>query len=243
MTDAQTPSVAWTLDGRFLESRPGTTILEAADEAGEYIPRLCWAKDLSPAGACRVCTVRVNGRYQAACTQPLSSGMVVENDTEELHRFRSDLIDLLFVEGNHFCMFCEKSGACELQALAYRLGITAPRFPFTFPDRPVDATHPDLWIDRNRCILCGRCARASDELDGKNLFGFVGRGSDRRIEVNARTGLGETNAEATDRAVDACPTGALLRKRNAFRLPVGQRPYDRRPIGSASEQPASDPEE
>jgi coenzyme F420-reducing hydrogenase gamma subunit len=99
--------------------------------------------------------------------------MVVENDTELLRELRRDLIDMLFVEGNHFCMFCEKSGACELQALAYRFGITAPRYPFLAPRRGVDATHPDVLIDHNRCVLCARCIRASREVDGKNVFQFV----------------------------------------------------------------------
>jgi [NiFe] hydrogenase diaphorase moiety small subunit len=143
---------------------------------------------------------------------------------------------MLFVEGNHFCMFCEKSGECELQALAYRFGITAPRYPFMFPRREVDASHPDVMIDRNRCVLCGRCVRASRELDGKNVFGFVGRGRSKRIAANAATGLGDTDAEARDLAVAACPTGALLVKRSGFAVPVGRRTFDHRPIGSEVER-------
>ena len=125
-----------TIDGREIQGRPGQSILEAAEAAGVYIPRLCFMKGLTPAGSCRVCTVRVNGRPQSACTQPVRPGMIVENDTEELRGLRRDLIDMLFVEGNHFCMFCEKSGDCELQALAYRFGITAPKYPFMFPKPP-----------------------------------------------------------------------------------------------------------
>jgi [NiFe] hydrogenase diaphorase moiety small subunit len=87
-------------------------------------------------------------------------GMIVETDSERAGRPPRLLVEMLFVEGNHFCMFCEKSGNCELQALAYRFGITAPRFPYLFPEREVDASHPDILIDRNRCILCGRCVRA-----------------------------------------------------------------------------------
>jgi aerobic-type carbon monoxide dehydrogenase small subunit (CoxS/CutS family) len=133
------PTIPLTVDGRTIQARPGQTILEATDEAGIYVPRLCWLKGLLPFGSCRVCTVRVNGRPQAACTQPVTPGMVVENDTAELAALRRDLIDMLFVEGNHFCMFCAKSGNCELQALAYRFGIAAPRFPFAFPQRARDA--------------------------------------------------------------------------------------------------------
>ena len=226
----------FSVDGRRVEGRPGQSILEAAEESGVYIPRLCWLKGLTPAGACRVCTVRVNGRLQTACTQPAAPGAIVENDSAQLLQLRRDLIDMLFVEGNHFCMFCEKSGACELQALAYRFGITAPKYPFLFPRRDVDASHPDILLDRNRCILCGRCVRASQELDGKHAFDFVGRGRDKRLAVNAAAGLGATDAAAADRAIEACPTGSLLRKRVGYAVPVGQREFDHRPIGAAIER-------
>ncbi len=171
-----TESVSFTIDGVEIEAEAGQTILEAADAAGVYIPRLCHKPGLEPFGGCRLCTVTANGRPCSACTQPVAPGMIVENDTEKLKDFRKTLVEMLFVEGNHFCMFCEKSGNCELQALAYRLGITAPRFPFLFPKREVDASHPDILIDHNRCILCARCVRASRDVDGKQVFDFVGRG-------------------------------------------------------------------
>ncbi len=227
--------ITLTIDGKEIHARLGQSILEAAEEAGVYIPRLCWMKELSPSGSCRVCTVRVNGRTQSACTQPVARGMVVENDTEELRTLRRNLIDMLFVEGNHFCMFCEKSGDCELQALAYRFGITAPEYPFFFPERELDASHPEIFVDRNRCVLCGRCVRASEELDGKRVFGFVERGPAKRIAVNSEGRLGETDAEAGDRAVAACPTGSLLVKRVGYVVPLGQREFDHQPIGSEIE--------
>jgi [NiFe] hydrogenase diaphorase moiety small subunit len=227
-----------TVDGRQIEARPGQTILEATEGAGVYVPRLCWMKGLLPFGSCRVCTVRVNGRPQAACTQPVAPGMVIENDTEELRALRRDLIDMLFVEGNHFCMFCEKSGNCELQALAYRFGIAAPSYPFQFPQRALDASHPGIFLDRNRCVLCARCVRASRELDGKAVFGFTGRGPGKRLSVNAED-LAHTEAEATDRAVAACPTGSLLVKRVGYAVPVGRRRFDQQPIGSELEPAAA----
>jgi len=141
-------------------------------------------------------------------------------------------VEMLFVEGNHFCMFCEKSGNCELQAVAYRLGIAAPEFPYAFPHREVDASHPDIILDHNRCILCARCVRTSKDLDGKNVFGFVGRSGERRIEVNSEALLSDTNADVTDRAIDVCPVGALLPKRRGYRVPLGQRQYDHQPIGA-----------
>jgi [NiFe] hydrogenase diaphorase moiety small subunit len=229
--------ISLSIDGARITARPGQTVLEAAEDAGIYIPRLCFMKGLTPAGSCRVCTVRINGRAAAACTQPAAADMFVENDTDELRRLRRNVIDMLFVEGNHFCMFCEKSGACELQALAYRFGITAPKYPYLFPKRKLDATHPSILIDRNRCILCSRCVRASKEQDGKHVFGFVGRGRNKSLAVNAEHGLGHTDAAVTDLATAACPTGSLLVKRVGFSVPVGRRRFDLLPIGSDVEKP------
>jgi len=231
--------VTFTIDGVEVQGEPGQTIMAAADGAGIYIPRLCSMEGLVPHGSCRVCTVMVNGRPQSACTQPIAPSMVVENDTEELLGIRRDIIDMLFVEGNHFCMFCEKSGNCELQALAYRFGITHPKFPYMFPTREVDTSHPDIWIDRNRCILCGRCVRASRDLDGKHVFGFVGRGPEKRVSVNAEARLSDTDVDVTDKAVEACPVGALLKKRIAYAVPIGERKYDHEPIGSDIEKTAA----
>jgi len=228
-------TMKFTIDGAEVEGRAGQTILEAADEAGIYIPRLCHLKGLEPFGSCRVCTVLVNGRPQAACTQPISQGMVVENSTEQVREIRKDLIDMLFVEGNHFCMFCEKSGNCELQAMAYRFGITAPKYPYMFPDRAVDASHPDIMIDHNRCIRCARCVRASRDLDRKEVFGFVNRGPHKELAVNAAARLVDTIVDVTDQAISVCPVGALLKKRVGYAVPVGQRKYDHQPIGSEIE--------
>jgi len=233
-------TITLNIDGRNIEGRPGQTILEAAEDNGVYIPRLCWMKNLTPAGSCRVCTVRVNGRPQTACTQSIAPGMFVQNDTDELRDLRRNLIDMLFVEGNHFCMFCEKSGACELQALAYRFGIAAPKYPFMFPRRELDASHPDIFIDRNRCILCGRCVRASAELDGNRVFGFVRRGAEKCVAVDSNTGLGGTSAKPGDRAIEACPTGTLVVKRVGYAVPMGQRKFDHEPIGSDVERGAAD---
>lgn len=223
------------IDGQEISANPGETIIAAADRAGVYIPRLCHKEGLEPWGACRLCTVRVNGRPCSACTQPAVDGEIVENDVEDLRGFRKTLIEMLLVEGNHFCMFCEKSGHCELQGLAYRFGITAPRLPYQFKPREVDASHRDILIDQNRCILCARCVRASRDLDEKNVFQFVGRGRDKRIAVNSEAWLSDTDADVADQALDVCPVGALLRKRVGFAVPIGWRKYDLQVIGSEIE--------
>ena len=225
-------TIAFSIDGVEVKGRAGQTIMQAADEAGIYVPRLCSHRELVPHGSCRVCTVLVNGRPQAACTQPVAPGAIVENATEGLLAIRRNLIEMLFVEGNHFCMFCEKSGNCELQALAYRFGIAAPKYPYLFPKRELDASHPDIFIDRNRCVLCGRCVRASRDLDGKTVFEFVGRGPHKRVAVDAEAALADTKIALADKAVSACPVGAILRKRVGYVIPVGQRMYDAVPIGS-----------
>ena len=225
-------TITITIDGTPVDARPGQTVIEAADDAGVYIPRLCHKPPLRPFGSCRVCTVLANGRPASACTQPVVAGMVVESETDELRRLRRDIIEMLFVEGNHFCMFCEKSGNCELQALAYRMGITAPRFGYLWPRRDVDASHPDVMIDHNRCIFCARCVRASRDIDGKQLFGFVGRGRHKRLAVNAETSLADTDIDVADEALAVCPVGALLPKRRGYTVPIGQRLYDHLPIGT-----------
>ncbi len=226
----------FTIDGVEVTATKGQTILQAAEEAGIYIPRLCYMEGLDAYGSCRLCTVTVNGRPQAACTQPASPGIIVDNETEELKRMRKQLIEMMFVEGNHFCMFCEKSGNCELQALGYRFGVTAPTLPYLFPKCDLDASHPEVFIDRNRCILCGRCVRASRDVDGKNVFGFIGRSIAKSISINSSSSLADTDLKGADQAVEACPVGAILKKGVGFSTPIGARKYDHDPIGSDIER-------
>lgn len=227
------PSEEWTIqiDGVKVPARPGQTVLEAAEAAGTYIPRICWHKDLVPSGHCRLCTVRINGRPAGACTYPVSDGLVVESDTKELNDMRRLLVEMLFAEGNHYCPTCEASGNCELQALAYRLGMHAPTVPYLYPKRPVDATHRDIYIDRDRCILCGRCVRASAMVDGKTIFGYEQRGIKKRVAVDAAENLGDTEMAVADLAARVCPTGCITIKRHGYETPVGQRRYDHVPIG------------
>ncbi len=232
-------TVTLTIDGAEIQAKPGQMILVAAEEAGIYIPRLCHYKGLKPHGSCRLCTVTVNGKPMASCTQPVAPGMVVETKTEALNQFRRQILEMLFAEGNHYCMFCEKSGNCELQAQGYRYGMTAPRYPFQYPMRDIDASHPDIFLDHNRCILCARCVRTSKDLDGKNVFQFVNRGKHKRVAVDSRARLAGTNANVTDQALGACPVGALMKKRVGYAVPVGQRLYDHKPIGSEIEAKAS----
>lgn len=228
------PTISFTLDGQTIEGLPGQSIMQAADAAGVYIPRLCDVEGLEPQGSCRVCTIKANGRTAAACTQPIEEGLMVENDTEELLNLRRDLVRMLFHEGNHLCPICEASGNCELQAMAYRLAITQPtKYPYLQPVRPLDASHPDIALDTNRCIRCGRCIRASNDLDGKHVFGYVGRGIDKSVGVDGDN-LAQTCASIDDHAISAetCPVGCIIRKGVGFSTPIGEREFDKNIIGT-----------
>lgn len=227
---------AFTIDGVEVQGRPGQTIMQAADEAGIYIPRLCSHKELAPHGSCRVCTVLVNGRPQTACTQPAGPGIIVENSSEALLAIRCNLIEMLFIEGNHFCMFCEKSGNCELQALAYRFQMMVPRFPYLFPKRDVEPAGTKILMEQNRCIKCLRCARGIRTKDAKKVFGPLNRGSHKKLSVDLKLASALSERWAR-KAMDRCPVGCILRKEVGFAVPVGRRKYDKVPIGSDIEKP------
>jgi [NiFe] hydrogenase diaphorase moiety small subunit len=221
----------FTLDGEVLDFESGETIMQAARRAGRYIPHLCWHERLGHSGACRLCVVRSDGHLAAACTTPARAGSVVDNRSEELDARRRLLLQMLFVEGNHFCPSCEKSGECLLQATAYEMGMRGPHFEEFYPHRPVDASHPQMWLDLNRCILCKLCVRASQEVDGKGVFAIGGHGIGSHLIVNSPSGrLGDSRFDAGDFAARVCPVGAILPKRRGFVVPIGERRFDRAPV-------------
>ena len=226
----------FTLDGQSIPFGEGQTILQAAQQAGVFIPHLCYHPEFKPHGSCKLCTVKVNGRHTASCTMRAVAGMTVESDTEEINAERRALTQMLFVEGNHFCPSCEKSGNCQLQATAYHLGMMSPHFDHFFPNRPVDASHPDVVLDFNRCILCSLCVRASRDVDGKNVFALSGRGIGTHLIVNAKSGrLADTDFTLSDKAAQVCPVGVILKKRQGFAVPIGERRFDKAPIGTPAE--------
>ena len=226
-----TKTNTFTLDGKTIPFEEGETIMEAASAAGVYIPHLCHHPEFKPHGSCKLCTVNIGGRLGASCTNKAAAGMVVESETEVLNADRRALTQMLFVEGNHICPSCEKSGNCQLQAVAYHLDMLTPHFTHFYPARDIDASHPDVLLERNRCILCELCVRASRDVDGKNVFGIGGRGIKSRLIVNSASGrLADTNLSVTDRAAEVCPTGAIVRKRHGFTVPIGRRLYDHHDI-------------
>jgi len=209
----------------------GQTIMQAANAANIYIPHLCHNPKLEPRSSCKICTIKLNNRYVSACDTPAVSKGVIENNTEELINNRLRLLQMLFVEGNHICPACERSGSCQLQAIAYYYKMLAPQFTHFYPKNKVDASHPDFIIDFNRCILCGLCVRASIKLDQKHVFALSGRGQNMQLIVNSKSGkLSDSDFSKDDQAAKICPVGAILPKHKGYEVPVGQRIYDQKLI-------------
>lgn len=220
-----------TIDGIECLVAKGQYIVDAAKDNGIYIPTLCNYAGIKPKGSCRICTVKVNERLMTACTTPVSENMKIENNTAEITDLRKAIVELLFIEGNHFCPACEKSGDCELQALAYRFNMMVPRFPYAFPQRSVDANNPKLIKDQNRCVLCKRCIRAIQNEKGLSIFAYHKRGNEVEIGIDPKIGK-DLSDEMALKAMDVCPVGALLIREKGFDNPIGERKYDKMPIGS-----------
>ena len=224
-----------TIDGVTIPFEDGQTIIEAATAAGVYIPHLCHHPEFTPHGSCKLCTVKVNGRNCSACTFPAAEGQNILNNTKELNDDRQKITQMLFVEGNHYCPSCEKTGNCQLQGVAYYLNMLDNHFPHFYAHRELDASHPEVMIDHNRCIFCTLCVRASVEHDHKAVFAISGRGINKHLIVNAESGLlKDTDLSAEDRAAHICPTGAILIKRTGYQVPIGQRIYDHQQIDQVS---------
>ena len=227
-------TIKFKIDGKIVTAEKGQTIVEAAKANGVYIPTLCNFEGLPPKGCCRMCTIKINNRYMTACTTPASDGMEIESNTDEINDIRKGIIELLFVTGNHFCPACEKSGNCELQALAYRYQMMVPRFPFTFPQKGVDASSPKIVKEQNRCIMCKRCIKAIKDEDGKSYFAFNKRGNKLEVILDSKLGKEITDALAKE-AMDTCPVGSIIYKELGYSEPIGTRKYDKKPIGSEIE--------
>ncbi|WP_172199880.1 2Fe-2S iron-sulfur cluster-binding protein [Niveibacterium sp. COAC-50] len=214
----------------------GQTIIQAAAAAGHYIPHLCYRPEFPPHGSCKLCSVKANGKFTSACFEPVTESMKVESETPEIQGYRKRVVQMLFAEGNHYCPFCQQSGNCQLQAVAYYLGMEDTHYAHQYPRRELDASHPDTMIDHDRCILCELCVRASRDVDHKEVFGVSGRGIHARLVVNSATGLlGDSRFSASDVAAQVCPVGAIVPKRAAFAVPIGQRRYDHHDIGESGD--------
>jgi len=226
--------IKFKIDGVECMGQKGQYIVDAATDNHIYIPTLCNIPGIKPRGACRICSVRVNGKLMTSCTTPIVEGMDIESKSADIEDLRKAIIELLFTEGNHFCPSCERSGNCELQALAYRYQMMAPRFKFQFTKRSIEASHPKLIKDHDRCILCKRCIRAIKDEKDRSIFAFGKRGHHVVINIDTKLSKDMTDEQALE-AAEVCPVGAILKKEQGFKDPIGQRKYDKKPIGSEIE--------
>lgn len=219
------------IDGQSIPFADGQTVMQAATDAGISIPHLCYHPDYEANGSCKMCTCKINGRQVSSCTTRAEDGQVVESNTEELNSERRALAQMLFVEGNHHCPSCEHSGNCVLQSAAYELGMTALTFPNFSVGRATDASHPELLINRDRCIYCELCVRASRDTDGKDIFCISGRSENKSLAINSDSGLlKDSGITLKDAAANVCPVGCIIKKHEGFIKPIGKRAFDRRSV-------------
>lgn len=226
------------IDGKTVTTEDGRTLVDAAAEAGVYIPTLCYLPEHPALGTCRVCSVKVDGRITTACTVKVSDGMRVEVSDPETTAARKALVEMLFSEGTHNCPSCEKAGRCTLQAVGYEVDMVVSRFPYQFPKRVADHASDTIWLDRDRCIFCQRCVEfIRDEETGQKIFSISGRGTHARIEVDAEL-ANKMPPEQVQRAVDICPVGTILAKGVGYDEPIGQRRYDVESVKDRALEPA-----
>jgi coenzyme F420-reducing hydrogenase gamma subunit/ferredoxin len=219
------------LDGKTVDCLEGDNLIRVAAQNGVYIPALCFFdhKD-PPLGTCRVCTVKMQDRLVAGCQVFVKDGIEVEVMTPELLDNRKAVVEMLFAEGNHICPLCEKSGKCELQAVAYEMKMDTPRFPFTFPNREIDYTPKHLIMENHRCIQCKRCVEDVFTSEGKPVFYFQNRGKDTVVQVDYEQEAKLSYEQATF-AMNICPVGTILLKEDTTEAP-GSRKYDQTPISN-----------
>jgi len=208
-----------TINNTSIEVKEGTTVLNAARQANIEIPTLCDHPHLTPFGGCRLCMVEIDGfrTLQSACTIPVTNNMVVHTDTDKVKTARKSVLTLIFSERNHFCPYCQVSGGdCELQNAAYGEGMTHWPLPPNWQPYPVDASHPNLILEHNRCILCRRCIRACSELVGVNTLGVEERGAKTFVIADLNVPLGQSTCVSCGTCIQVCPTGALIDRRSAY---------------------------
>ena len=215
---APTPNVrvvTLNIDGQDLSAREDETIIEVCRENQIPIPSLCYLEGLSVWGACRLCLVEVAGqaRLLAACSTRVSEGMRIQTDTERLRRYRRAIVELLFAERNHVCSVCVSNGHCELQWMAQTCGVDHVRVPYRRVTYPVDSSHEMFRLDHDRCILCTRCVRVCDEIEGAHTWDVMGRGSDCQVITDLAQPWGESETcTGCGKCVQVCPTGALVKQ-------------------------------
>lgn len=203
-----------TINGRAIKARAGQTVLEAANEAGIKIPTLCHHPALEPIGACRMCLIELseNQPLHPACTYPVSEGLNVVTHSERVEEARRFVLNLILSDHPLDCMTCERTGNCELQDLAYQYGIKETRFPGKQHEYPIDTSNPFYERDYRKCILCRRCVRACNEINGVEAIGMIDRGWSSKVGTAFDDLMQNSTCEFCGMCVEVCPTGALQPK-------------------------------
>jgi len=217
--------VKFKIDGRVCQAQRGQNLIEAAKTNGIFIPTLCYFKHIKPLGSCRVCTVKNNGKTVAGCTVNVDEGMDIEINTPELLDLRKAILEMMFVEGNHYCSSCEKSGDCEMQNLGYEMAMRYTRFPHLFVNRVVDLRPERIAVNQNRCIKCKRCVEEITTNDGYRVFNLTNKGNDTMVSIDYEQEAKLSDQKA-EHAMRICPTGAILVKGKSFSKPFGDRQFD-----------------
>ena len=206
------------IDGKDVSGREDETILQVARQNDVHIPTLCYLEGLSVWGACRLCMVEVVGtnKLVSACSTRVSEGMQICSNSDALKRYRRMILEFLFAERNHVCSVCVSNGHCDLQYLAKQCGVDHLRVAYRNSPYAVDSSHDLFRVDHNRCVLCTRCVRVCDEIEGAHTWDVLGRGIESRVITDLNRPWGESQScTSCGKCVQVCPTGALVRKGTA----------------------------
>lgn len=199
-----------TIDGRTVEFTDEPNVLAVIRKAGIDIPTLCYHSELSVYGACRLCTVEnERGKTFASCSEPPRDGMIVYTNTPRLMKYRKLILELLLAAHCRDCTTCIKSGECQLQALAHRMGVETIRFENTKEQHPLDFSSPSIVRDPNKCILCGDCVRMCDNVQSVNAIDFAYRGTRALVTPAFNKKIAETDCVNCGQCRVVCPTGAI----------------------------------
>jgi bidirectional [NiFe] hydrogenase diaphorase subunit len=207
-----TPIITLKVDGIEMSVPQGTTILEAARNNGIIIPTLCNLEGLSAYGGCRLCLVEIAGspKLFVACSTPVGMGMEVTTNSTRLKEYRKMVIEMLLAERTHICSVCVANDHCELQALANKLGVEHVGLERNWTGVEIDSTHDFLVIDRNRCILCTRCLRVCDEIEGVHTLDLKLRGKDAQVIMDLdENWVNSCSCTSCRKCAKVCPVGAI----------------------------------